>query len=174
MKRLLMLTLAGSTILTASVLAARSEGGAEPQGGARFDVGRMQSELGLSDDQVAQLQKMRSDGRSQAIRQRAELRIARGELNDLLRAPAVDEKAVSAKLKQVTDLEAAATRARVEHRLALRRVLTPDQLAKMQTLMRDHAREGGPRRHRGFRGPRPNGGPGGEPGGPGPGSGESR
>jgi Spy/CpxP family protein refolding chaperone len=132
----------------------------------------MQSELGLSDDQVAQLQKMRSDGRSQAIRQRADLRIARGELNDLLRAQVVDEKAVAAKVKQVTDLEAAATRARVEHRLALRRLLTPEQFSKMESHMRQHVREGF-RGRRGFKGPRPDGAQGG-PGGPGPDGSEPR
>lgn len=161
MNRSLLVALAGSTLLTASVVAARQDGGPGPrgQGGPRFDVAQMQTELGLSDDQVAQLQKMRSEGRSQAIRQRADMRIARGELNDLLRAPAVDETAVRAKLKLVTDLEAAATRARVEHRLALRRVLTPEQFSKMESLVRQHFRDGGPRGRRGFRGPDGHGGP---------------
>lgn len=166
MKRLLAVTFVGSTILAASVWAARTEGGGpgpEARGRRGFDVARMQSELGLSDDQVAQLQKMKSDGRSQAIRRHADLRIAEGELQDLLRAPAVDEKAISAKVKQVTDLQAAGTRARVDNRLALRRVLTPEQLAKMESLRRDHVREGGPRGHRGHRGARP-GDQGGEPG----------
>jgi Spy/CpxP family protein refolding chaperone len=108
----------------------------------------MQAELGLSDDQVAQIQKMKSDGRAQAIQQRANLSIAQGELQDLLRAPAVDEKAVGAKVKQVTDLQAAATQARVAQRLALRKVLTPDQLAKLDAL--PHGAGGG--RHRGRRG----------------------
>jgi Spy/CpxP family protein refolding chaperone len=169
-----LITLAGSTMLTASVVAARSEGGPGPEGGRgpRFDVARMQAELGLSDEQVAQLQKLRSDNRSQSIRRRADLRIAQGELNDLLRAEALDDNAVNAKLKQVTDLQAAATRARVEHRLALRRVLTPEQLTKMESLMRQHVRGDGPRR-RGFRGPRPGGETGGAPGpDPGPGSDE--
>jgi Spy/CpxP family protein refolding chaperone len=167
MKKLLLVALAGSTMLAASIVAVRAQDGPGPEGrrGQRFDVARMQSELGLSDDQVAQLEKMRSDNRSQAIRQRADLRIAQGELNDLLRGAAVDDKAVSAKLKQVTDLQAAATRARVEHRLALRRVLTPEQFTKMQSLVGPH-RGDGPRR-RGFRGPRSGGEPG---GGPAPGS----
>jgi Spy/CpxP family protein refolding chaperone len=165
MKRLLAVTFVGSAVLAASVWAARPEGGPGPEGRGRrgFDVGRMQAELGLSDDQVAQLQKMRSDGRSQAIRRRADLRIAQGELHDLLRAPAVDEKAIAVKVKQVTDLQAAATRSRVEQRLALRQVLTPDQLAKMESAVRGHRREGGRRRHLGPHGARP-GDQGGEPG----------
>jgi Spy/CpxP family protein refolding chaperone len=164
MNRLLAVTFVGTTVLAASVFAARSDG--EPGPGARgrrgFDVARMKAELGLSDDQVAQLQKMRSDGRSQAIRRQADLRIAQGELNDLIRAEVVDENAINAKVKQVTDLEAAGTRARVSQRLALRRVLTPEQLQKMESTMREHRREGRGR-HFGPRGPRP-GTPGAEEG----------
>jgi Spy/CpxP family protein refolding chaperone len=157
MKKLLAMTFVGSAILAASVWVARVEGGQGPQGhgGRGFDVARLQSELGLSEDQVAQLQKMKSDGRGQAIQRQANLRIAQGELQDLLKAPAVDEKAISAKVKQVTDLEAAGTQARVAQRLALRRVLTPDQLAKMESLKREHHPGG-------RRGPRP-GDAGGEP-----------
>jgi Spy/CpxP family protein refolding chaperone len=168
MKRLLAVTIVGSAVLAASVWAARPEGAPGPEGrrGRGFDVARMQTELGLSDDQVAALQKMRSDGRSEAIRRRADLRIAQGDLQDLLKAQAVDEKAISAKVKQVTDLQAAATRARVDHRLAVRRLLTPEQLAKMESLMSENRAQVGPGRHRGHRGPRP-GGPGSDQPGPG-------
>jgi len=165
MNKLLTVTIVGSTILAASVWAALPEAGPGPgaRGRRGFDATRMQTELGLSEDQVAQLEKMRSEGRSEGIRRRADLRIAQGELNDLLRAPAVDENAINAKVKQVTDLQAAATRSRVEHRLALRQILTPEQLAKMESLGRGHRRDGGPRKHRGHRGPGPSG-PAGEPG----------
>jgi Spy/CpxP family protein refolding chaperone len=169
MKRLLAVTfVASSTMLAAAALAARPDdgpgSGPHPRGG--FDVARMQSELGLSDDQVAQLQKMKSDGRTQAIRRHADLRVAEGELQDLIQAPAVDEKAISAKVKQVTDLQAASTRARVDQRLALRRVLTPEQLAKMESLVREHRGDRRPSQHRGSRGPRP----GDQAGEPGPGT----
>jgi Spy/CpxP family protein refolding chaperone len=151
--------LAGAAALAGSVAVAQAQGEGEPgrRGPGRgLGVAAMRAELGLSDDQVAQLQKLRSENRSRHIRQRAELRIARGELHDLLRADSVDESAVSAKLKQVTDLQAAATRAQVEHQLAVRRVLSPEQAAKMDSLRRERV---GPRHRR--RGPRP-GAPAGE------------
>jgi Spy/CpxP family protein refolding chaperone len=139
MKKLVAMTFVGSAILAASVWAARGEGGQGPgRAGRGFDVARLQAELGLSDDQVAEIQKMKTDGRSQAVQLRSSLRTAHGELQNLLQAPAVDEKAISAKVKQVTDLEAAATQARVAQRLALRRILTPEQLAKMDSLKREH------------------------------------
>jgi Spy/CpxP family protein refolding chaperone len=157
MNRLLAVTLVGGTVLAASVFAVRADGeqGRGPRGRHGFDVARMQAELGLSEDQVGQLQKMRSDDRSQAIRRQADLRIAQGELSDLIRAAVVDENAINAKVKQVTDLEAAATRARVNHRLALRQVLTPEQLQKMESSMREHRRDGGPGHRRGPRGSGP-------------------
>jgi len=172
MNKLMTVTFVGSTILAASVWAARPEAGTEAgpgRGGRRgFDPARMQAELGLSDDQVAQLQKMRADGRSQAIRRHADLRIAQGELNDLLRAPAIDEQAINAKVKQVTDLQAAATRERIDQRLAFRRVLTPEQAEKMQSLASERRREGRGGRHRGAPGSRP----GDQAGEPGPGTDE--
>jgi Spy/CpxP family protein refolding chaperone len=163
MNKLLTVTFVGSTILAASVWAALPEGGPAAPGRRGFDKGRIQAELGLSEDQVAQLQKMRSEGRRESIRRRADLRIAQGELHDLLRAPAVDENAIDAKVKQVTDLQAASTRSRVQHRLALRQILTPEQLEKMESLGRGHRREGWRGKHRGRRGPG-SPGPAGEPG----------
>ena len=144
MKRLLMLTLAGSTILRLRSSRPGPKAGPSPKAerGSTWDGCRASW-----DSPTTRWPNSRScaaTAGSQAIRQRADLRIARSELNDLLRAPAVDEKAVSAKLKQVTDLEAAAAGA---GRAApgLRRVLTPEQLAKLQTLMRrPRPGEGGP------------------------------
>jgi Spy/CpxP family protein refolding chaperone len=162
MKRLGLAVVAGSAVLMAAGAMAQSEGGPGPRGGRAFDVARMRSELGLSDDQVAQLTKMRSEDRAKSIRRRADLRIAQGELSDLIRAAAIDETAVNAKLKQVTDLQAAATRARVEHALALRRILSPEQVEKMQALR--HERSGERRRQRGLRRGRPAPEPGAAPG----------
>ncbi|HSD27856.1 MAG TPA: Spy/CpxP family protein refolding chaperone [Vicinamibacteria bacterium] len=162
MKRLGLAMVAGSAVLMGAGVMAQSDGAAGPRGGRDFDVARMRSELGLSDDQVAQLEKMRSDDRATSIRRRADLRIAQGELGDLLRAAAIDEAAVNAKLKQVTDLQAAATRARVEHALALRRILSPEQIEKMQALRQERAGER--RRQRGTRGGRPAPEPGAAPG----------
>jgi Spy/CpxP family protein refolding chaperone len=109
----------------------------------------------LSADQAAQLEKIRGEARKQAIRQRADLAVARLELEELMKATTVDEKAVAAKVKAISDLEAAGLKARVDERLAMRRILSPEQQEKMRQLMREHRWERVPRPARGWhqRGP---------------------
>jgi Spy/CpxP family protein refolding chaperone len=79
------------------------------------------------------------------------MRIARIELEEMLSAAAVDEAAVTARAKALGEMQAAALRARTESRLALRRVLTPEQYQKMQQLKRGavRARQARPGRHPG-------------------------
>jgi Spy/CpxP family protein refolding chaperone len=128
----------------------------------------LQKELGLSDQQAGELKKMWSDERKESVRRRADLRIARMELEELLDAPTVDEKAVAAKVKAVTDLQAAELKSRTDRRLAVKRILTPEQQQKMKELRREHAR--GAREGRAWRRGRPGTRrPAMGPGGPGPG-----
>jgi Spy/CpxP family protein refolding chaperone len=139
----------------------------EPQDGgrpARADRGQIAREAGLTDAQIAQLKKLRQDEEKQSIRRRADLRIAHMELNELLEAPTVDEKAVGLKVKALSDLESAALKARVDGQLAMRKIVTAEQLEKLRSLRRERGRGWD-----GNRGPRPGGfGPGGHrPGGPG-------
>jgi Spy/CpxP family protein refolding chaperone len=102
----------------------------------RPDPAAIQAELGLSADQAAQLKKLRDDGRKQAIRQHADLAIARIELQEAMDAPSVDDKLVAARVKAVSDLQAASLKARTDQRLAMRRLLTPEQQEKMKQLRR--------------------------------------
>lgn len=104
-------------------------------------IAAVQREAGLTDAQVGQLRKLMQDERKIAIRRRADLQIARMELEEQLDAPTVDEKVVAAKTKAVADLQAAGVKARVDHRLAVRKVVSADQFAKMRALMRPHRRE---------------------------------
>jgi Spy/CpxP family protein refolding chaperone len=125
----------------------------------------MRAQLGLSDEQEAQLRKLHEDGRKAAIRRRADTAIARMELEEALGAATVDEKAVAVKLKAVTELQAAAAKARVDQRLAVRKLLTPEQYAKMKQLRQERRAD----RFSGRRGP--GRGMRGRPGGPGVGQG---
>jgi Spy/CpxP family protein refolding chaperone len=133
----------------------------------RLDSATLQADLGLSAEQAAQLTKLRDEGRKQAIRQRADLAIARIELEEAMDAPTVDEKVVAARVKAVSDLSASALQARTNHRLAMRRLLTPEQQEKMKQLMRQGrteragARPGRRSGRPGWHGPRPPAGPGG-------------
>lgn len=113
-----------------------------PRRQGRPGFASLEKELGLSADQAAGLRKLRAEGRKQAIRQRADLAIARLELQELMDATTLDEKAVAAKVKAVSDLQAAALLARTNQRLAMRRLLTPEQQEKMKQLTPRQGRPG--------------------------------
>jgi Spy/CpxP family protein refolding chaperone len=113
----------------------------------------------LNETQYAQLRKVRVEERKAAIRRRADLQIARLELKELLDAATPDEKVVAAKVKELNELQAAALKARVDARLALGKILTPEQREKLKQMRGPGHRGGhGPRgphrgRERGGRGP---------------------
>lgn len=137
---------AGAVLAAGAVWAA-----AQPAPGREGRPGpaAIRAQLGLSDEQAAQFHKLHAEQRKAAIRRRADTAIARMELEEALDAATVDEKAVALKLKTITDLQAAAAKARVDQRLAVRKLLTPEQYAKMKQL-RQERRAG---RHLGRRGP---------------------
>jgi len=135
------LVVAAAVALTAVALAdpaGSASGSGRRRAGPAF--GRWQREVGLSADQVVQIRKMWSDERKAAIRRRADVAIARIDLEEALQAPTVDEKAVAAREKVLSDLQAAVLNARVERRLALRRMLSPEQRQKLAQLW--HGRRG--------------------------------
>jgi len=115
----------------------------QPERRQRAERASFQARLGLSDAQMAELRRQRSVQRKETIRRRADLAIARMDLEEALEAPTVDEKLVSSRVRALTELQAAAVRARVDARLALRKVLTPEQLEKMKQLR--HERGQNPR-----------------------------
>lgn len=123
------------------------------------DAAALKQELGLSDQQVSQLQKLRMDARKSAIRRHADTRLARLGLQEALQAPSVDEKALQARIKELSDLHAAKLRARVDAQLAMRKLLTPDQQEKLKQLRaerpRPRERFDGPEDRPLERGPRP-------------------
>lgn len=96
--------------------------------------GRPFEALGLTDAQRTELRKLGSDHRKAMIRSRADMQVARLDLHDLLMAPNPDERAINAKVKELSDLQAAALRVHVDGRLALRKVLTPEQLEKFRQM----------------------------------------
>jgi Spy/CpxP family protein refolding chaperone len=127
------------------------------------DLERIQQQIGLNDAQLGQLKKVWRDERKGNIKRRADMAIARMEMEELLDAPTVDEKALNAKVKELSDLQASALRARVDSRLALRKVVNPEQQQKLRRLMREqrwHRQDG--QRPRGERGPGRGGPPAGD------------
>lgn len=109
--------------------------GPGPRPAPRGDLeSQLKARIGLTEEQAEQVRKLRLEHQKAEVQRQADLQVARMELNELFRAPMVDEKAVAAKLKVVGDLEFAVLKARVDQRLALRKVVSPEQAEQIEKL----------------------------------------
>jgi Spy/CpxP family protein refolding chaperone len=151
-----MATLAALAALTVADLQAQ-----QPRRARRASFEALQSDIGLTEQQVAEIRRIHTEGRKASIRRNADLRIARMELEELMGAATVDEAKVAARVKTIGELQAAALKERTESRLAVRRLVTAEQYQKMQ-----QAKRGAMREHR-ARPARRSMGEGRGPGGPG-------
>jgi len=106
----------------------------EPRPAGRPNRAALQAEIGLSDEQVAAIRKIHLQERKTAIRRNADMRVARLELQELMGAATVDEAAIAAHVKTLSELHAASLKARIDSQLAIRRLVTPEQFQKMQQL----------------------------------------
>jgi Spy/CpxP family protein refolding chaperone len=104
----------------------------------------LKESLGLTDEQAAKIEGLRVEFTKARIQHQATTKIARLELAELMGAVTIDEKAVQLKVKQLADLQAAGLKARVDHQLAVQRILTPEQRAKFKEL---HQKRGFDRAH---------------------------
>lgn len=93
----------------------------------------MAEQLELTDAQKEQLADMRAAHQKEMIRQRAEMKIARLELQELFRSDA-DRGQITSKVEQIGKLEIELDKARVAHRLDMRDILTPEQRDKLKDL----------------------------------------
>jgi Spy/CpxP family protein refolding chaperone len=149
-----------ATVATLAALTVADLTAQEPRRARRAGLEALQSEIGLNDQQVAEIRRIHSEARKAAIRRHADLRIARMELHELLAAATVDEAKIAARVKAISDLQAVAFKERTETQLAVRRLVTAEQYQKMQQAKRGAVRA---RRARPMRRPMA---PEGEPGGP--------
>jgi Spy/CpxP family protein refolding chaperone len=165
------LAVAGLAFAQAPTQERQRQRGGVPGGGQQMHMGmqgpaRLAESLGLTDQQKAQIEKLRADQQRAAIKRRADTQLAKLELGELLKAQTVDEKAVALRVKELTDLHGAAIKARVDHLLAMKKILTPEQQEKMKQMHANRPGAGPGMGRRMMRGRRP-GGPGPGPGGPG-------
>lgn len=117
----------------------------------------LKAELGLTEAQQADLRKAREAAQKDRILKKAAARVASMELKALLRADKVDEKAVAAKLAEVQAARGALVKVRVDQALAMKRILTPEQQKKVQSMRgaRGHRMGRGAQRGRMNRGGHP-------------------
>lgn len=110
-------------------------------------------ELGLSDAQKTQIRQTLLDTRKKNIDVEAKLKLAGIELHELMRAETPDQAKINVKISEVSKLRETLMRNGIETKLAVQKILTPEQRKKMQ-----EARAG--MFGRSFRGGRHMGGPG--------------
>ncbi len=109
-----------------------------------LDNPALQEQLGLTEEQTERLRALRSDAAKSGIRTRAESRIKRLELRELLQAEEPNRALIEKKVRELSDASYAAQMQRIDQRLAFRSVLTPDQREKMRNLRRQfRQRRGG-------------------------------
>ena len=99
-------------------------------------------ELGLSPDQVRELERLRGDFTREAIRRRADIEIAELDLATLRRADVADLAQVEAKLREIERLRADVRLARIRTIEQGKGHLTPEQRTKLRALLaeRPHGR----------------------------------
>ena len=145
--------IAGTALIAAALVALAGTAGAfggngrgpgRAEGGPGDRLERMAARLDLTDEQTAAIEKIHDEGTADAARLRKELRRARHELEGVMLedAPKADE--VRKLAREAGDLETDLRILHLEKRLAVRKVLTPEQRDKW--IAGRHGRGKGPGR----------------------------
>jgi len=142
MKKWRVWVVAGAVCGLGATLAAQPSRGRTRGPGQGPDPARLQEQLGIDAGQAEQLRQLRRDQQKAHVRLRADMEIARMELEELLLADAVNESTVAAKVGEVAKLQTAALHSRIDGRLAVRRILSAEQARKLERLRQ---RRSGPR-----------------------------
>ncbi len=92
--------------------------------------------LNLTPDQMRALETIRINFFKETIPQRNQLMVARMELRSLWSQPNPDPAAILAKQKQINSLRDQIIETAVRYRLDARKVLTPEQIGRLQAMRR--------------------------------------
>jgi protein CpxP len=125
LKKVIPITVAIVALLTASLVFAQPYG-----------LGRMADKLNLSDQQQEQLENLKLQFDKDIIQKRADLKMARLDLKEIMMKTPIDEKAALKKQDQISSIRADIARTRLQHMIAAGKVLTADQLAQWKKMRR--------------------------------------
>lgn len=122
-------------------------------GGAQGFFLNQAEELGLNKSQIDKLEKIKFEAQKPIIKKEADLKIARLQLNNLMKDSKVKRSGLEAHAKKVEELRSNIWLTGFKAKLDARAVLTPEQLQKVQTAkkpcmdgmmsMRSEANDGG-------------------------------
>ena len=136
MKRFSFLMAAAAMVLMANIATAQP-----PQGGMmRREMMKERpgnsplEDLGLSDAQKTQIRQAMLDTRKKNIDVEAKLKLATIELHELMAVDAPDQAKINAKISEVSKQRETLMRNGIETKLAVQKILTPEQRKKMQEL----------------------------------------
>ena len=105
--------------------------------GARHGMWRLFKELGLNGQQREEVRGIGSRVMKETIRKRADIRIARIELKEILQKNNADMSAVEAKLKQIASFQTDVRLAYIKAMEEIKSKLTPEQRTKFMENLRD-------------------------------------
>jgi Spy/CpxP family protein refolding chaperone len=96
---------------------------------------RNREKLGLSAEQVRNLERLRNDFEKESIRKEADIRVTKMDLDDLLAAQPVDMTKVEAKVREIERLRADLRFARIRTVAKGKEQLSADQRKKLEELL---------------------------------------
>ena len=99
-------------------------------------VKRMTKKLERTDEQVSKIKSALTDARKKRIGLRADARVASIELREMVSQEAVDKAKMGAKVDEIAKIRGDLLRARADAVLAVREVLTPEQIAKADDMLK--------------------------------------
>ncbi len=109
-----------------------------PQPDARPNLMR---ELGLSPEQMQQIRRLNAERKPLMNQAQQRLRMATRELDLAIYSDSVNDEEVQARLKELQAAQAEVARLRFTNELAVRKILTPEQLVRFRELRRSFAEQ---------------------------------
>ena len=102
--------------------------------GHRMGILKWAEELELTPEQVKKIETVRLEMAKATIELRNQLELKQLELRELISADQPDRKRIEAKIDEIAPLRTALLKKHIEHRLAMKDVLTSEQRAKLETM----------------------------------------
>ncbi len=111
----------------------------------------LRRELNLTDDQMMMIRKINVDNRPKMRLAQQQVQAARKDLDQAIYADSLDEEHLKGRVRAVIEAEAEVSKLRAMSEVAVRKVLTPEQLVRFRELRSRFARQGEEMRRRSLR-----------------------
>lgn len=108
---------------------------------AIWDNPQVVKKLGLTEDQQQKLESLQVEHRKFEVKNRAEVDMLEIDLRQLWKADALDESKILAKVKAISDLRQKRAVEDASHRIAVHRILTPEQRKQVKEFVQKRMQE---------------------------------